>query len=223
MVAAVQHAGDSFDDASAFGTDRAMLGRAYQLSALLDAVLMDPFVGPHVDPSRVGVAGFSAGGYTALLAVGAKPDFSLGKAYCERHPGDREICSVKELKRTLSNPKPTADRRIQAAFVMAPLGVFFGARAFDEVRAPVYLAWAQRDRVLLPEENAERVRQGMARLAGAMEIPEADHFVFLAPCTEGLAIQAPMLCEDPPGVDRAQVHRQLAEEARRFFDEALGR
>jgi len=221
VVATVQHAGDSFDDRSAVGTDRMMLGRAYQLSALLDAVLADPTFAPHVDPDRIGVAGFSAGGYTSLLVVGARPDFSRVTGYCQRHPGDDEICGLEELKHTLTEVKPTADRRIKAAFAMAPLGIFFGPGSFDAVSAPVFLAYGDRDRVLLPDENADRVRAEAKTLVETQVVPGADHWVFLAPCSRALADEAPMICSDPDGVDRVKVHRELAEAARAFFDRTL--
>ncbi len=220
IAAAVKHSGDSFDDDSAFGTDRAMLGRAYQVSALLDAVLADPVLGPQVDTNRIGVAGFSAGGYTSLLVVGARPDFSLISEYCQRYPKDPEICSIHELKRTISNPKPTVDPRVKAAFVMAPFAVCFGPGSFDEVRAPVFLAWGGKDAVLLPEEHAARVKRHLKTLAGTKEFPAAGHYVFLS-CSPGMVSDAPDLCQDPAGVDRAQVHREVNAGARAFFDRTL--
>jgi hypothetical protein len=36
-----------------------------------------------------------------------------------------------------------------------------------------------------------------------------------------LASAAPLLCEDPPGVDRVAVHAELNRAARAFFDETL--
>jgi predicted dienelactone hydrolase len=221
IVAAVQHAGDSYDDRSAVGTDRMLIGRAYQISATLDALLADPMAGPHVDPERIGVAGFSAGGYTSLLVVGAHPDFSLHKPYCERHPESDEICSISEVKHTLAETKPTADPRVKAAFAMAPLGIFFGPEAFDSVKAPIFLAWGDHDTVLLPDENAAKVRFAAKTLADLDEVKGADHWVFLAPCTQELAADAPAICNDPAGVDRVKVHAELNRLAKQFFDHAL--
>jgi predicted dienelactone hydrolase len=41
-------------------------------------------VGRHVDPRRIGAAGFSLGGYTVLELAGARTDMSLFRAYCVR-------------------------------------------------------------------------------------------------------------------------------------------
>lgn len=81
IVAMPEHAGDSHSDRSGFATDRVLLGRAWQASAVISAVLADPRFGAHIDPGRIGAAGFSAGGYTALLLLGAKPDFSRFRTF----------------------------------------------------------------------------------------------------------------------------------------------
>jgi len=219
MVAAVDHAGDSWNDQSAAGTDRAIYGRAYQASALIDAVLAEPRLGPFVDPDRIGVMGFSAGGLTALLLVGALPDFGRVQGYCERHPGDPDFCGAPP-RFTLFPPPPPEDRRVRAAFVMAPLGVLLSEASLARVRRPVFLAEAERDTVLLPEENAVVVRRGL-RLDGARVVPNADHFVFLVPCPPELRSEMPDLCVDPPGVDRRAVHATLVTDALAFFEHSL--
>lgn len=226
VVASVEHVGDSYRDQSGVRSDRVLLGRAYQLSAAIDRVLADPALAPHIDAARIGVAGFSAGGYTALLVAGARPDFARLAPYCARHPEDHEICDGGPVRRELAPAalRPTRDARVRAAFVMAPLGIFFGDDAFREVTAPVFLTWADGDRVLLPGENAEPVARRLgAALAGTRVVAGAGHFVFLVPCPPAVAAALPALCIDPPGVDRARVHEVLAADAVRFFDERLGR
>src|SRR5690606_15889747 len=85
-------------DASGNGRAEVMGGRPLQVAAVTSALLAAPRWHPLVDAGRIGVAGFSAGGYTSLLLVGAKPRFELFIGYCERHAGDAEICGlVQEL------------------------------------------------------------------------------------------------------------------------------
>ncbi len=222
IVGAAEHLGDSWRDSSGFRTDRTLLGRSYQASAVIDAVLADAALGPHVDRSRIGVAGFSAGGYTSLLLVGAHPDFGLVKGYCERHPKDVEVCSGGPVRMLLPQPTPsTADPRVKAAFSMAPTGLVFGPHSFDDVQAPVFLSWGTKDEVLLPEENAEVVRKHLRTVKGTLPIEGAGHYVFLPPCTPGLEADVPEICKDPPGVDRAAAHEQMNRAAVAFFDSAL--
>jgi predicted dienelactone hydrolase len=221
VVAVVEHIGDSYRDHSDVAADRVLYGRAYQLSAAIDrAIAALPGA---VDTSRIGVAGFSLGGYTALLAVGAQPDFTRIDGYCTRHPDDPEICNA-GLRRELAQlkpGKPTVDRRVRAAFVMAPVGVFFGPDAFRDVTAPVFLTWGTADEVLLPDENAKPVAGELRTLTNTREYAGAGHYVFLVPCSAGLAKRLPPLCVDPPGIDRAAVHATIAADASAFFDAKL--
>jgi predicted dienelactone hydrolase len=223
VAAMVEHVGDSWQDQSGFRSDRTLLGRAYQVTATIDRVLSQPGLAEHVDHGRIGVAGFSAGGYTALLVVGAQPDFARVAGYCERHPDDQEICGgPAKLELTPAQKRPTRDPRVTAAFAMAPFAVVFGPDAFRGVTAPVFLAWASEDKQLLPDENARAILPALTTLAGEREIAGAGHFVFLPPCEPALAQAIPAMCADTPGVDRAKVHAELAADAVGFFNARLG-
>lgn len=223
VVAALEHAGNSFRDQSGMGTDRVLLGRAWQASAVISAVLSDPRFQAHVDPKRIGAAGFSAGGYTALLLLGAEPDFSRFAAFCAKYPKTAEICDqkIERIGLTIADPPPTADPRVRAAFSMAPLSLVFDKAGLKDVRTPVFLYAASQDRVLLPDENARRIKPLLPNLDAYREIEGAGHYVFLAPCSAALAKDAPQICADPPGVDRAAVHRRIGEDAVAFFDRTL--
>jgi predicted dienelactone hydrolase len=218
IVAVVEHVGDDYRDSSHSRSDRMALGRAHQITATIDAVLADPVVGPHVDQARIGVAGFSMGGWTSLLVIGARPDFSRMTSYCETHRDDAEVCGG-PVELTETAPTPTVDRRVKAAFVMAPFAVALAADAFRDVTAPIFLAWATHDHVLRPEANAAIV-EAAPTLAGKHPI-DADHYVFLTPCGPQLDRHLPEICIDAPGVDRAKIHTKLDTEAVRFFDEHL--
>jgi predicted dienelactone hydrolase len=220
VVAVLEHLGDSYRDYADAGSDRVLLGRAYQISAVIDAALADPAVGPLIDPARIGVAGFSAGGYTALLVVGARPDFTRMERYCAGAPASPELCDI-ELRHEVTAPRPTADPRVRAAFVMAPFALVFGPDAFTAVTAPVFLVYATDDRVLVPAENALAIAPALATRTETRAIEGAGHYVFLAPCRPALAREIPMLCADPPGIDRIAVHRGLAADAATFFDATL--
>jgi len=76
VVATPMHPGDNFQDTSAYATDAQLFGRPRHVKAVLDAVVAHPVFGRVVDTARIGIVGMSAGGYTALVLVGGKPDFS---------------------------------------------------------------------------------------------------------------------------------------------------
>jgi len=223
VVAMPEHAGDSFRDRSGFATDRVLLGRAWQASAVISAVLVDAQFMQHIDATRIGAAGFSAGGYTALLLLGAKPDFSRFRPFCEKYPKTPEICdhTTRTIRITLPDPPPTADARIRAGFAMAPLSLILDADGLKDVRSPVFLYTGAKDPVLIPAENANRISKLLPNLYRYREVEGAGHYVFLAPCSAELALEAPSICTDPRGVDRAAIHRQIAEDAVKFFDGTL--
>lgn len=217
IVAAIEHPGDNFRDDSGLGTDRVLIGRNLQLTALLDFLLGHPALAPSIDPVRVGAAGFSAGGYTALLMVGAQPKFDLLKAYCARAPGSA-LCVGGGTVRISSPPllaKP--DARIRAAFVMNPVLAFFDQDGLSRISVPVHVYSAANDSVLPAQGNTFRVDQALRTLTKHVEVPGAEHFVFLSPCTPPMKSAAPALCADPPGIDRQAVHDTLNRDAAAFF------
>ncbi|WP_242112524.1 alpha/beta hydrolase family protein [Luteimonas aquatica] len=226
-VAMPDQTGDSYDDLSGAGTDRVLLGRAWQASATISAALADPRLKGHLDAGRIGAAGFSAGGYTALLLVGAHADFWRFKSFCEKYPKTPEVCPTGAVAPpnwnpyTIKDPPPTVDARVRAAFSMAPLSLIIGDNDLKDVRNPVFLYASSKDQVLLPEENARRIRPLLPNLYRYREIEGAEHYVFLPPCPQALAEAVPQICTDPPGVDRAAVHRQVNADAVAFFDAVL--
>lgn len=235
VVATFEQPGDNFHDQSGTSEARVLAGRAVQVRATIDALLGDPRWKPLIDPARIGVAGFSAGGYTSLLVVGARPRFDRFIGYCHRHPDDAETCgaanklapkaladAIAALQRDLHRWGATADPRVKAAFVMAPLALVFDAEGAGAVDRPVDLWYAANDHVLPPAENARHLQPLLPTLVRATVVPKADHWVFLAPCSPALAKEASAICTDPSGVDRAQVHARIDADALAFFRHALG-
>jgi predicted dienelactone hydrolase len=93
IVAAPRHLGDSYDQPNGRGSDVQLIGRVWQAQAALDTVLGDTRLRPAMAAGRVGMLGYSAGGYTTLVMAGARPDFSLWHTHCEAHTADdTELC-----------------------------------------------------------------------------------------------------------------------------------
>ncbi|PWK88682.1 hypothetical protein BV497_10520 [Fulvimonas soli] len=241
VVATLNHPGDYFRDTSGVGHIEVLAGRPIQVKSTISTLLADPRWKSLVDPRRIGVAGFSAGGYTALMVAGARPRFDRFIAFCERYPDDKDVCGhaaefraaaarqgmtleqvFDGMQKQLGRYGDTADPRVRAAFVMAPLSLLFDGHGFDGVRIPVYLYYGANDRVLPPEANARHIAPLIRTLAAVKEVPHADHWVFLPPCSPALAREIPDLCRDPAGVDRAKVHAQVNADALAFFRKALG-
>ena len=104
VVATPMHPGDNFQDTSAYGTDAQLFGRPRHVKAVLDAVVAHPVFGRVVDTARIGIVGMSAGGYTALVLVGGKPDFSKLGAYCREQPADPWVCGGRKSEAPPASP-----------------------------------------------------------------------------------------------------------------------
>lgn len=236
IVATLEHPGDNYHDSGGNGLAEVMGGRPIQVSATISMLLKDPHWRGLIDPDRIGVAGFSTGGYTSLLLVGAVPRFTRFLGYCERHPADQEICglvqqlasqagaartTLERLQETYTHWGETRDPRIKAAFVMAPQSIVFDKGGLASVDRPVFLYYGTEDQVLLPAENAARIAPLIKTLVDVKTIPGAGHYVFIAPCSAVLANQVPLICKDPDGVDRAAVHGQINADALAFFHKTL--
>lgn len=94
VVVAVVHPGDNARDHSRLGTLSNLYGRPLQVSAAITAARDDALVGPYLDDGKVGVIGYSAGGETALILSGARPDLDRLRQYCLERPNDADACKT---------------------------------------------------------------------------------------------------------------------------------
>ena len=224
VVLVPRHVGDSYDDFSGRGSDVQLIRRPVQVTAALDAVLADPVLGIAIDPARIGMMGFSAGGYTTLKTIGGEPTFALWGAYCGSHPDDLEMCRADGGPvPAITRPGwalPPADGRVGAAVVIAPLGLLFDRAGLAGISVPVRIYRARDDSLARNEWNADNVAANLPFPAEVLTMP-GDHYIFLPPCPDALATELPALCTDAPDVDRAAIHDRMAGEIATFFDQAL--
>lgn len=240
IVATLEHPKDNFRDGNGDGHAAVMVGRPIQVSAVITYLLGDAQWKALTDPKRIGVGGFSNGGYTSLLVVGAVPNFARFVAYCRAHPDDPNICGnartlqaegashgetldqmMAKMQADMKRWGPTADPRVRAAFVMAPLSLVFDKQGLASINRPVFLYYAADDHVLRPSSNALHIAPLIPTLVATRAVPNAGHYVFLAPCSPQLAKDAANICTDPPGVDRVKVHATINEAALTFFRKTL--
>jgi len=143
VAAAVEHPRDNFRDDSGFATDLQLIGRPHHIVALIDGLLAHATVGQLIDQARIGMAGHSAGGYTALLVAGAVPNFSLMEEYRRAvayDPLRARADAAARGGRRKPNLALVADARVKAIFLMAPaLGYVFDRDGLSKVAVPVRL------------------------------------------------------------------------------------
>jgi predicted dienelactone hydrolase len=231
VAISVSHTGDTYDDQSRalFVTDRLL-----HIRRLVDYMLSEWPDHARIDPNRVGMFGFSSGGFTALISIGGVPDVGLQEAHHRAHPDyydaqlfNRASDQAKAEMQALVRSKPAAsswvhEPRIKAAVVAAPaVGYAFGREGLKDVTVPVQLWRAAEDHILPHPDYAEAVRIALPNPPEYHVVENADHFDFLAPCTDMLRQIAPVICVSRPGFDRAAFHQTFNAEVVRFFKETL--
>jgi len=228
VVAAVTHTGDNYRDQTQFGH---LEIRPRHIKVLIDYMLAS---WPHhdaIDPSRIGMFGFSAGGFTALVAIGGTPDRTTVAPFCAAHPDDWSCRMIKERNISLptdqtgqSNPAPNwvHDRRIAAAVIASPAqGYMFSAAGLSTVTVPIQLWRGDSDEILPQPNYAQAVYDRLPVKPEYHVVPNAGHFAFLAPCTPALAVMVPEICHDPEGFDRVAFHREFNPAVVAFFKAKL--
>jgi predicted dienelactone hydrolase len=216
VVAAITHTGDTEIVLSP--------SRPRQIKAPIDYMLGSWSERDRLDPMRIGIFGFSGGGFTALVAIGGVPDLSLGPAYCAAHPDDWGCRRARETETRLSVAPAdfVHDSRIAAAVIAAPgIGWPFTTEALAGITAPIQLWRGDSDEILPHPHHAQHVYDGPPIKSEHHVVTNARHFAFWAPCTPALAMVAAEACRDPAGFDRAAFHRAFNPAVVAFFNAKL--
>lgn len=224
VVAAVSHAGDNYADQSRSAD---LMDRPRQISRVLDHMLSTWKGHAIIDPTRVGMYGYSAGGFTALVNIGGIPDFTTVGPMCRQYPADFACQIVAKSGGSMAAPLTSpnaraADARIKAAVVAAPaLGFAFAPQGLRNVKVPVQL-WSAENDVMVPQARyAEAVRLALPQAPEYHVVSHAGHYDFLVPCSNALASIAPAICTSAAGFDRAAFHAQFDAAVVAFFDRTL--
>jgi predicted dienelactone hydrolase len=226
IVAALNHyRANTYDSTIAYLANK-LWQRPRDISLTISFLLHDPFWGGLIDESRIGVAGHSQGGFTALWVAGAKIN---PEKYLAFQRGWRNNPMVPdylrgELPLDASPALNVADKRINAAFAMAP-GIVqaFGMdeAGLRQLKVPAYITVGAADTQAPPAENAEFAARYAERAELHVIRGRVDHDIFVNECNEAGRNEFPQACIDAPGVDRASIHAQIGEAAVRFFDASL--
>lgn len=236
IVVALTHAGDNYRDQSYAGRGLNLVRRPGQIAYAIDYMLAS---WPHhdvIDPQRIGMFGFSAGGFTTLVVAGGSPDLSRGAAHCRTQPGSWGCIYVRshgwEPGAHPEGPQRPwiHDPRVKAAVVAAPaVGYSFEPDHLANVVIPIQLWGGDHDRII--DDSALIVRRLLPPQTEFHLVRSAGHFSFMAPCSwSGRAIVAigerfgvPAVCRDPAGFDRRAFHAAFNDAVVAFFTAKLKR
>lgn len=223
VVAAVLHPHDNYIDSS---RTTHLEDRPKVIRNAVDFMLRDWNGHSSIDPNRVGLFGFSSGAFTVLISAGAIPDLARIAPYCNNH-AQAFVCQLlKQHPTPQAAPLPpeawVSDPRVKAVVAAAPaIGFTFTPSGLAKVRVPVQLWQAADDHILPAPDYVEPVRDGLPRRPDYHLVPDADHFDFLAPCSDVLARAVPSICTEHDDFDRARFHRHFNAAVVAFFRRSL--
>jgi len=222
VVAAVDHPDHNSEDRAHRDALSTLVERPVDLKRLVDFMHRDWAGAAQLDRNRVGVFGFSLGGYTAVVAIGGDPDFRRDLPGCEK--SDFLAC---EQLRNGEAPARTAsvDERIRAAIVVDPgPGIFFSSDRLKSIKVPVQL-WSSDPKLSSSYDSGCCALGLRSRLPAVPEfhlVSNGIHFSFLPPCTDTMRRNLPSrLCEDAPGFDRSAFHEDFKNEVIGFLRKHL--
>jgi predicted dienelactone hydrolase len=185
----------------------------------LDAALADPRFTKHADRDRIGMVGFSFGGAVTLIVAGASIDLAHLSAYCRDHPDDSRACGGIATDGSWAKVPPSKKSDdalpVKALVLLEPFGALFERKGLGSLDLPI-LIYAASQSDLRPEGNALALAKALPRLPQQVTVP-GSHFVFVDPCSPIMAAQAPDVCRDPPGTDRAAIHQRFRREIADFL------
>lgn len=228
VVVAPLHVGDAAGHPRQPNQPKVLASRPRQAIAALDAVLKDARFAPHVDIERIGMIGYSAGGYTALVMAGAHPNFQKALTYCATEgrddvgscrPGNKDV-QQGETVPVAVNAIPQHDFRLKALVLMDPLSFLFDQAGLASVTIPTLLMRPQDDSFLRGSANALALAQNLPTRLEETVVP-GGHFVFIDPCPPMLFEEAPEICVDAAKIDRAAIHVDIEQQVRAFMDARL--
>ncbi|GGA85629.1 dienelactone hydrolase [Brucella endophytica] len=226
VVVAPAHLGDTVGQPRAKNQAQILRARPRQALEALNAVLADSRFAEHVDPQRIGMIGYSAGGYTALALAGARPDFAAVAAYCGGEgQGDIGSCGPAndndpDAVKQLGSWQPQAEPRLKALVLMDPLSFIFSKASLAAIKIPVLLLRPEDDAYMSAVPNALALAKDLPTPPEQIVVP-GRHFVFIDPCPEKLAAEAPLICKDGPDIDRAAIHRRIERAVAAFLQAKL--
>jgi predicted dienelactone hydrolase len=221
VVLLPNHPGTTTGNASAEAAVR-VWERPKDVSAVLDEVTNNAADYPYIDINRIGVLGFSAGGYTAMALSGARVDPAALQSFCDDGDHGMSDCAFLahfgiDLHEIDVSPaaQDLTDPRIKTAVIVDP-GIVetMTYESLEGIDIPMLILNLGQEQDVPMGVYA---KPAAALISGASyeAIPDATHFSFLAQCKpRGAAIlenegELDPLCDDAGGRARSDIHSEL--------------
>lgn len=228
IVAAPDHWGNTFDNKIPEYFVR-YWERPLDMSFLLTSILNDELFHPYIDEEKIGLVGFSFGGYTALAIGGVNIDCEVLKQNATTKQGKEEfvIPEMGDLTKLISNlscneiPKTFKDDRFKTLIALAPA---LGLGLPDEnqnINVPILIIGTENDHIAPIETNALKYNRLIPTSRFTKIEGKAGHYVFLNEGNKELQNEAKQYYQDHKTVQRASIHEQATTEIVEFLKQNL--
>lgn len=205
--------------------------RPLDISFLITHILSDKLLSQYIDKEKIGVVGFSFGGYTSLALAGADLNCSLLKANSKTLQGKIEfvIPELGDLRKLIENvpcegiQKSFKDSRIKSFVALAP-AIGLGFDNLDQtksINAPILIIGAENDQMAPIKTNAENYKKLIPNSTFIKLEGEVGHYVFLCEGDADLKKLAKKYYQDAKTVNRDSIHRKVEKEVITFFQNTL--
>ena len=141
VVAAIDHPGSTTFDMSCAGDPSVLVEPPTDIKRLIDFMVGASPAASKIDPDRIGFFGFSLGGYTGVVVIGADPGWAI--PLCQRSS------AVPVCEQILKKGVPVQPLAHEDSAIADPFSDFFTADGFAAVKVPVQL-WVS-ERLRLPD------------------------------------------------------------------------
>ena len=177
-----------------------------------------------LDLDKIGVAGHSRGGYTALAMVGAdlgpRADYV---AFCAQEP-THEICLRFDPAAVQHD---LGDARVKAALPMSPAAYTMTAAGLASVEAPVFILTGLLDELTAYADEVRPLYDALSPPKSLWTLAHGDHFTFSDLCTvydllpEESRAMFGQACSDENPLPLDDAHGLIRAVAVAFFDHEL--
>lgn len=233
IVAAVDHYGNTLDNKIPEHFVK-VWGRPLDISFALDNILDNPKFNAKIDTTKIGMAGFSLGGYTAIALAGGILDYDLLKEFSFTKEGKKEfdLPELGDVSKFITPEivakgnkdfKNLKDARIKTFVAMAPaLGQGFNQKEqFTNIHNPILIIGAQNDNRAPVITNAKHYNS-LIKGSEYIELKgKVGHYIFMNVAKNGLKRNAPIIFDDDETINRRYEHNKIAEIVLEFFNEKV--
>lgn len=233
IVAAVDHWGNTLDNKIPENFVK-VWDRPLDISFVLDKVLNNSSLKSNIDTTKIGMAGFSLGGYTTIALAGGNLNYNQLQDFSKTVEGQNEfnIPELGDVSKFITTEiinkgntffNKLKDNRISAFIAMAPaIGQGFNQEGqFKNVNSPILIIGAESDERTPIQSNAKHYHK-LIKNSDYLELNgKVGHYIFMNEAKNGLKRGAPLVFKDDKTVNRNNLHKKISKIVIDFFEKEL--